>query len=115
MAAPIAVAVHAAAPPPAVVVLPVVVVVWVDDAYGVIGWKQDRRFGRTHAIAFDNPDWARLAAAFGWAHAHAGSAQELGAALAAHLPGERPALVTVPIDYTQNRWLAAFGEPALGA
>ncbi len=35
--------------------LPVVVVVWVDGAYGVIGWKQERRFGRTYAIEFGNP------------------------------------------------------------
>ena len=33
--------------------------VWSDGAYGVIGWKQERRFGRTHAIEFGNPGLVR--------------------------------------------------------
>ena len=85
--------------------LPVDVVVWVDGAYGVIGWKQERRFGRTHAIEFGNPGWADLARAFGWSHRHATDGAAVGEALgAAHgrgrpgarhgphrLPPERPA------------------------
>jgi acetolactate synthase I/II/III large subunit len=95
--------------------LPVVVVVWVDGAYGVIGWKQERRFGRTHAIHFGNPDWAGLAASFGWSHRHVTDGDGLRSALDAALAGDVPALVTVPIDYRQNVRLASLGEPALGA
>ncbi|HSJ72780.1 MAG TPA: acetolactate synthase large subunit [Miltoncostaeaceae bacterium] len=95
--------------------LPVVVVVWVDGAYGVIGWKQERRFGRTHAIEFGNPAWAELASAFGWSHRHAADGDALRAALGAALAERGPALVTVPIDYRQNVRLASLGEPALGA
>jgi acetolactate synthase-1/2/3 large subunit len=95
--------------------LPVVVVVWVDGAYGVIGWKQERRFGRTHAIEFGNPVWDDLAAAFGWSHRHATDGDGLRAALEAALAEGGPALVTVPIDYRQNVRLASLGEPALGA
>jgi acetolactate synthase-1/2/3 large subunit len=95
--------------------LPVVVVVWVDGAYGVIGWKQERRFGRTHAIEFGNPGWAELAAAFGWSHRHATDGEALRGALEAALAEGGPALVTVPIDYRQNARLASLGEPALGA
>jgi len=95
--------------------LPVVVVVWVDGAYGVIGWKQDRRFGRTHAIQFGNPDFARLAQAFGWSHVWADTAGSLEAAVSEALRRESPTLVTVPIDYSHNVRLAHFGEPTLGA
>jgi acetolactate synthase-1/2/3 large subunit len=95
--------------------LPVVVVVWVDGAYGVIGWKQERRFGRTHAIEFGNPRWDGLAASFGWSHRHATDGDGLHAALEAALAEGGPALVTVPIDYRQNVRLASLGEPALGA
>jgi acetolactate synthase-1/2/3 large subunit len=95
--------------------LPVVVVVWVDGAYGVIGWKQERRFGRTHAIEFGNPAWAELASSFGWSHRHATGGEALRAALEAALAEGGPALVTVPIDYRQNVRLASLGEPALGA
>jgi len=95
--------------------LPVNVVVWVDGAYGVIGWKQERRFGRTHAIEFGNPEWGDLARAFGWSHRHATDAAAVGSALRAAMAEDGPSLVTVPIDYRQNARLANLGEPALGA
>jgi acetolactate synthase-1/2/3 large subunit len=95
--------------------LPVTVLVWVDGAYGVIGWKQQRRFGRTHAIEFGNPSFAELAASFGWSHRHADAPGPLREALEAALAEEGPSLVTVPIDYRQNVRLANLGEPALGA
>ena len=95
--------------------VPVVAVVWVDGAYGVIGWKQERRFGRTHAINFGNPDFAGLASSFGWAHREATDAGALRDALAGSLDGEVPTLITVPIDYRQNMRLANLGEPSLGA
>jgi acetolactate synthase-1/2/3 large subunit len=95
--------------------LPLVVVVWVDGAYGVIGWKQERRFGHTNAIRFGNPDFGDLARAFGWSHRDAPTPVALRSALEEALESREPALVTVPIDYRQNVRLASFGEPALGA
>ncbi len=95
--------------------LPVNVVVWVDGAYGVIGWKQERRFGRTHGIEFGNPEWGDLARAFGWSHRHATDGAAVGEALRAAMAEDGPSLVTVPIDYRQNARLANLGEPALGA
>ena len=90
--------------------LPVNVVVWVDGAYGVIGWKQERRFGRTHAIEFGNPVWADLARAFGWSHRHATDGAAVGEALRAAMAEDGPSLVTVPIDYRQNARLANLGR-----
>ncbi|MDX6556346.1 MAG: acetolactate synthase large subunit, partial [Miltoncostaeaceae bacterium] len=95
--------------------VPVVVVLWVDGKYGVIGWKQERRFGRTYAIEFGNPDFAGLAASFGWAHRETTDGGALRDALAGALDGEVPTLITVPIDYRQNVRLANLGEPSLGA
>ena len=94
---------------------PIAVVVWVDGAYGVIGWKQERRFGRTSSISFGNPAWGELASSFGWTHRQAADAPSLREAVAQALEGEGPGLVTVPIDYRQNVRLANLGEPALGA
>jgi acetolactate synthase-1/2/3 large subunit len=95
--------------------LPVVVVLWVDGAYGVIGWKQERRFGRTHAIHFGNPEFDALSRAFGWVHRRGDSAAALEAGLRSALEGDEPTLITVPIDYGENRRLANLGEPTLGA
>jgi hypothetical protein len=44
-----------------------VTVIWVDDGYGSIRWKQESRFGRTFGVGFGNPDFPRLAEAFGLA------------------------------------------------
>ena len=96
--------------------LPVVVVVWVDGAYGVIGWKQERRFGRTHAIEFGNPHWAGLAGLLRLEPPPRDRRRRPARApLEAALAEDGPALVTVPIDYRQNVRLANLGEPALGA
>ena len=44
--------------------LPLVILVWRDDGYGVIRWKQQMRFGRTSSVDFGNPDLVRYAAFF---------------------------------------------------
>ena len=45
--------------------LPVVILIWRDNGYGVIRWKQQVRFGRTSAVDFGNPDFVRYAESFG--------------------------------------------------
>src|SRR5207247_435843 len=45
--------------------LAVVNVIFRDDAYNLIQWKQQTRFGRTSGIGFSNPDFVALAHAFG--------------------------------------------------
>jgi len=44
----------------------IVAMVWEDNAYGLIAWKQTNQFGRHTDLSFSNPDWHRLAEAFGW-------------------------------------------------
>ena len=44
----------------------IVVMIWEDHEYGLIAWKQTTEFGRHTDLAFGNPDWLQLAAAFGW-------------------------------------------------
>ena len=44
---------------------PIVNVVWENHQYGSIVWKQDRKFGEHFGTDFTNPDFVRLAEAFG--------------------------------------------------
>ena len=44
----------------------IVVMVWEDNAYGLIAWKQDNEFGKHTDLSFGNPDWLQLAQSFGW-------------------------------------------------
>jgi acetolactate synthase-1/2/3 large subunit len=80
----------------------IVVMVWEDNEYGLIAWKQETHFGRHTDLSFGNPEWTSLAQAFGW-HGHfvadsAGLANTLETAF-----GESgPSLVVIPIDYREN-------------
>ena len=41
------------------------VVVWRDDGYGLIDWKQRNEFGRPFGVEFGNPDFVAYAQSFG--------------------------------------------------
>jgi acetolactate synthase-1/2/3 large subunit len=80
----------------------ITVVVWRDDGYGLIDWKQRTEFGRPFGVAFDNPDFVAYAASFGMAAFRPASAADLYPTLARALEHDGPTLVEVPIDYREN-------------
>jgi acetolactate synthase-1/2/3 large subunit len=82
--------------------LAVVVLIFRDDAYGVIRWKQLNRYGRESGVEFGNPDFVRLAQAFGCRGARVEAADELPAVLEAAFAGRGPCIVDVPVDYREN-------------
>jgi acetolactate synthase-1/2/3 large subunit len=85
----------------------IVVMVWEDGGYGLIAWKQDNEFGRHTRLAFGNPDFMKLADAFGWHGFHCDKSAELKGMLEKAMACEGPALVVVPIDYRENALLTA--------
>jgi acetolactate synthase-1/2/3 large subunit len=80
----------------------IVVLVWADNEYGLIAWKQDNEFGRHTDLAFGNPDWKKLADAFGWHGQFVSKSEQLAAALESAFNEEGPSLVVIPIDYREN-------------
>lgn len=73
-----------------------------DDAYGMIRWKQAEMGLPDHAMTFGNPDFVKLADAFG-AHGHrATSAAETGELLRTCLAAKGVHVIDVPIDYEAN-------------
>ena len=83
----------------------IVVMVWEDGEYGLIAWKQDNEFGRHTDLAFGNPDWLGLAAAFGWNGHYCPNSRDLVATLSTALGEPGPSLVVIPIDYRENKLL----------
>jgi acetolactate synthase-1/2/3 large subunit len=81
------------------------VMVWEDNAYGLIAWKQEGEFGRHTDLAFGNPDWMKLAESFGWHGHHVENSADLAAVLKQALDEKGPSLVVVPIDYRENMLL----------
>ena len=80
----------------------VTVVVWRDDGYGLIDWKQRNEFGRPFAVEFGNPDFVAFARSFGVPAFRPSSSAELRATLGRALEVDGPSLVEVPIDYAEN-------------
>ena len=80
----------------------VTVVVWRDDGYGLIDWKQETEFGRPFGVEFGNPDFVAYAESFGIAGFRPSSAADLYPTLMRALEHDGPSLVEVPIDYREN-------------
>jgi len=89
----------------------ITVVIWRDDGYGLIDWKQRNEFGRPFAVEFGNPDFVAYARSFGLAGFRAESAQELGGVLRRALDHDGTSVVDIPIDYRENlRLTERLGE-----
>ena len=79
-----------------------VAMIWEDHAYGLIAWKQQNEFGRHTDLAFGNPDWMQLAAAFEWHGHHVENSRDLVPALESAFSESGPSLLVLPIDYREN-------------
>jgi acetolactate synthase-1/2/3 large subunit len=81
--------------------------VWVDGEYGLIKWKQQNGFGGKHSdLAFGNPDFEKLAEAYGlWGRAIT-AADQIAPALEEAFAQKGPALIAVPVDYAENMKLS---------
>ena len=80
----------------------IVVMVWADNEYGLIAWKQEIHFGRHTDLAFGNPDWKLLAQAFGWHGHYVANSKDLKSTLDKAFEEQGPSLVVIPIDYREN-------------
>ncbi len=79
---------------------PIVNIVWENGEFGSIAWKQDKKFGRHFDVEFGNPDFVKLADAFGMPAWRCASAEEFSRRLTDALALEVPSLIVVPIDYS---------------
>jgi len=83
----------------------IVVMIWEDFSYGMIAWKQQNTFGRHTDLTFGNPDFVKLAEAYGCKGIRVIQARELRSALDEAFRADRPCLVIIPIDYRENALL----------
>ncbi len=68
----------------------ITVVVWRDDGYGLIDWKQRTEFGHPFGVEFTNPDFVAYAQLFGLAAFRPASAADLYPTLMRALDSPRP-------------------------
>jgi len=79
-----------------------VAVIFEDSGYGVIKWKQLKRYGRPAFVNFNNPDFVALAASFGCRGYRVTAAQELQPILEDAFRQQVPSVVACPVDYGEN-------------
>jgi acetolactate synthase-1/2/3 large subunit len=79
-----------------------VALIFEDSGYGVIKWKQMKRYGRPAFVNFNNPDFVALAASFGCRGYRVTAAQELQPILEDAFRQQVPSVVACPVDYGEN-------------
>ena len=83
--------------------LNIVAMVWEDGEYGLIKWKQQNGFDGKHSdLAFTNPDFEALANSFGMWGKKVTSTDQIVPFLEEAFAQEGPALISVPVDYSEN-------------
>ncbi|MBI5188916.1 MAG: acetolactate synthase large subunit, partial [Nitrospirae bacterium] len=82
--------------------LSIVCLIFNDGGHGLISWKQRIKFGREFGCRFGNPDFARLAEAFGARGYKVTAEDELGIILKDALSQSVPSVIDCPVDYSEN-------------
>jgi len=85
---------------------PIVIMIWEDNEYGLISWKQNNQFGKHTDLRFNNPDFVKLAEAFGCVGMRVENAPDLKPALEKAFTYDVPVILTIPIDYRENAILS---------
>lgn len=81
---------------------PFVTLIFNDNGYGLIEWKQIDQFGHPAFVDFTNPDFVKLAESMGLKGYRVKSAADLIPTLKEALAQDVPAVIDCPVDYQEN-------------
>jgi acetolactate synthase I/II/III large subunit len=81
---------------------PFVTLIFNDNGYGLIEWKQINQFGHSTSVDFGNPDFVKFAESMGLKGYRVQSAADLIPTLKAALADDVPAVIDCPVDYEEN-------------
>ncbi len=91
--------------------LSLVVLIWNDNGYGLIKWKQLNQFGRASHVDFTNPDFIKYAESFGAKGYRIERVADLLPTLQQALADNTVSIIDCPVDYGENLKLTAkLGE-----
>ncbi len=82
--------------------IPMVILIWNDNGYGLIEWKQLNQFGRPSNVHFTNPDFVKYAESFGAKGYRIKNASELVPTLKQALADNTVSIIDCPVDYSEN-------------
>lgn len=81
---------------------PFVTLIFNDNGYGLIEWKQINQFGESSFIKFGNPDFVKFAESMGLKGYRVKSADDLIPTLKLALEQPVPTVIDCPVDYAEN-------------
>ncbi len=81
---------------------PFVTLIFNDNGYGLIEWKQISQFGHSTSVDFGNPDFVKFAESMGLKGYRVESAADLIPTLKKALTDDVPAVIDCPVDYKEN-------------
>ncbi len=82
--------------------VPLTVLIWTDNSYGLIEWKQQLMYKRPSNVAFSNPDFVKYAEAFGARGYRVEKAEALLPTLQQALASDGVSVIDCPVDYREN-------------
>jgi acetolactate synthase I/II/III large subunit len=82
--------------------LPLVILIWKDKGYGLIEWKQQKKYSRASHIRFGDPDFVALAEAFGAKGVRVEKTKDLQTILKNALAEQGPVVIECPVEYGEN-------------
>lgn len=92
---------------------PFVTLIFNDNGYGLIEWKQINQFGESSFIKFGNPDFVKFAESMGLKGYRVEAAADLIPILKEALAQPVPTVIDCPVDYRENiRFSQKAGELA---
>ncbi len=92
-----------------------VILIWVDQQYGLIKWKQELELGRSAFVTFGNPDFVKQAESYGARGYRVSAAEQLLPMLREALAANTVSIIECPVDYSENTRLTdKLGELTAG-
>jgi acetolactate synthase-1/2/3 large subunit len=82
--------------------VPIVILIWNDNGYGLIEWKQMQQFGRPSHVSFGNPDFVKYAESFGAKGYRIESAEQLLPTIKKAIAENTVTIIDCPVDYSEN-------------
>ncbi len=82
--------------------IPLTILVWDDSGYELIKWKMEMSLDESAGVSFQNPDFVRIAQAYGGRGHVATSRNDLERVLRESLDREGIDIIVAPVDYSAN-------------
>jgi acetolactate synthase-1/2/3 large subunit len=81
---------------------PIIILIWNDNGYGLIEWKQLAQFGRKSHVDFGNPDFVKLAESFGAKGYRVEKTDDLLPIIRKAMRENAVTIIDCPVDYREN-------------